>query len=79
MLDHILSYIELGMLAIIVLVDVGCWWEARQANHVMKLYFLERKKWYAARSKTKELKNDARSSETVLEMSSSQISDRLSS
>src|ERR1700679_2859141 len=47
MFDHIL-------LILLLLADVLCWYEARQSGNVMKLYFLERKKWYAARSKKTE-------------------------
>ena len=42
---------ETFCLLVIIAVDVLCWWEARQANHVMKLYFKERRRWYEARAK----------------------------
>lgn len=40
---------ETFLLLVIIAVDVMCWWEARQANHVMKAYFKERAKWYERR------------------------------
>jgi len=42
---------ETFCLLVIIGVDILCWWEARQANHVMKAYFRERKRWYEARAK----------------------------
>lgn len=49
MFDHIL-------LVLLLLADVLCWYEARRSGNVMKLYFLERKKWYSARTKKTEQK-----------------------
>jgi len=45
MFDHIL-------LVLLLLADGLCWYEARRSGNVMKAYFLERKRWYAARAKT---------------------------
>jgi hypothetical protein len=63
--------IELVLLVVITLVDIGCWWEARRSSNVMRLYFDERKRWYAARAKypTKNVQSmpDTQTSERVLQ------------
>ena len=47
MFDHVL-------LVLLLLADGLCWYEARRSGNVMKLYFVERRKWYEARSKKTE-------------------------